>query len=94
LPDTAAAPHTAATMDLETDHPADRVVDARGLPCPHPVLQARDAMRELAAGSRILVLATDPLAGLDLRAWCLRAGHRLVEAEESGRERRYLIERA
>ena len=72
----------------------DRIVDARGLPCPHPVLRARAALRELAPGARVLVLATDPLAGLDLRAYCLRAGHTLVSTDEKGAELRFLIERA
>ena len=74
--------------------PVVHIVDARGLPCPHPVLQARAALGELAPGARVLVLATDPLAGLDLRAYCLRAGHLFVSADETDAELRFLIERA
>ena len=80
-------------MASPTADPAARVVDARGLPCPHPVLQARAALRELAPGARVLVLATDPLSGLDLRAYCARAGHVLVNADEQGPELRFLIQR-
>ena len=80
-------------MPDSTSDPVDRIVDARGLPCPHPVLRARAALRELAPGARVLVLATDPLAGLDLRAYCFRAGHLLLSADEAGAELRFLIER-
>ncbi|HRG16546.1 MAG TPA: sulfurtransferase TusA family protein [Pseudomonadota bacterium] len=57
------------------------IVDARGLHCPQPVLQARATLRGLTPGVRILLLATDPLASVDVRAFCLRAGHRFIAEE-------------
>lgn len=81
-------------MDHDPATPVTRTIDARGLPCPHPVLRAREALRALESGARVLVLATDPLASLDLRAFCLRAGHRVVHQDEVGDELRFLIERA
>jgi len=71
----------------------EHTVDARGLACPHPVLQARARLRELAAGKRIVLLATDPLASVDVQAFCLRAGHRLVSEEERDGHLRFTIER-
>ena len=64
----------------------EAVLDATGLRCPLPVLRARKALRSLPAGARLRVLATDPGAVQDFRAFCEATGHRLLEsrAEEDG----------
>ncbi|MBK6727617.1 MAG: sulfurtransferase TusA family protein [Xanthomonadales bacterium] len=69
------------------------IVDARGLACPHPVLQARAQLRVLAPGTRIVLLATDPLASVDVRAFCLRAGHGFIDEERCGDHLRFTLER-
>lgn len=69
------------------------LVDARGLACPHPVLQARACLRALAPGTRIVLLATDPLASVDVRAFCLRAGHGFIGEERCGDHLRFTLER-
>ena len=58
------------------------VVDARGLLCPQPVIDAARAARGLAAGTLLEVWATDPAAALDLPAWCRLRGHVLVEVTD------------
>lgn len=68
------------------------IVDARGLACPHPVLQARARLRGLPAGARIMLLATDPLASVDVHAFCLRAGHKLLLEERIEDHVRFTIE--
>jgi tRNA 2-thiouridine synthesizing protein A len=70
------------------------VVDARGQPCPHPVLAARAALAGRPAGSRIVLLATDPLSPVDVAAWCARGGRRLVAESREGDTFRFVIERA
>ena len=45
-------------------------IDTRGLSCPLPVLKVRKVMRSIEPGTAVQVLATDPLAGQDLRAYC------------------------
>ena len=69
------------------------VVDARGLLCPHPLLLARAALRELAPGAIVQVLATDPLAAIDLHAYCLRVGHEWMGEVRDHELRRFLIRR-
>ncbi len=69
------------------------LIDARGLACPHPVLKARAQLRSLAPGARIVLLATDPLASVDVRAFCLRAGHGFVDEERCGDHLRFTLER-
>jgi len=69
-------------------------LDARGLRCPLPVLQARKRMLALADGQRLLVEATDPMAAIDFPHFCNEAGYRLVAAETDGPVLRFLIEKA
>ena len=51
-------------------------LDAQGLKCPLPVLRARKALRDVAPGGLLTVLATDPAAPRDFRAFCEQTGHR------------------
>jgi tRNA 2-thiouridine synthesizing protein A len=51
-----------------------RILDAKGLFCPEPVLQAERAMREVAPGETLIVLATDPAAVMDFPYFCHCAG--------------------
>jgi tRNA 2-thiouridine synthesizing protein A len=70
----------------EGDPAGDRpraTVDAIGLNCPMPVLLARKALARLPAGARLTVIATDPLAALDIPNLAREDGHRLLA---SGRE--------
>jgi tRNA 2-thiouridine synthesizing protein A len=71
----------------------DAVLDASGLQCPLPVLRARKALISLSAGQRLLVIATDPMAAIDLPLFCAEAGHRLVASGPDGGTHRFLIER-
>ncbi len=67
-------------------------LDASGLKCPLPVLKARKAMKGLAAGGVLRVLATDPSALQDFPAFCETTGHELLEAGEEGEGRyRFVI---
>jgi tRNA 2-thiouridine synthesizing protein A len=60
------------------------ILDARGLKCPLPVLRARKAMKDVAAGDLLKILATDPGAPKDFVHFCETTGHELVESSESG----------
>lgn len=70
-----------------------RTVDARGLRCPLPLVKAKLAMEELAAGDELLVLATDPEAAIDLAAWAADAGHSLSERRGEGNWSEYVLGR-
>ena len=64
---------------------ADTVLDAKGMACPLPVLRANRALRALAPGERLRVLATDRAAVADFKAFCNETGHALVaQGEEAG----------
>ena len=51
------------------------IVDARGLKCPLPVLKAEKALAKLKAGETLVVIATDPIAKVDIPLLCRQAGH-------------------
>ena len=72
---------------------ATDVYDLRGLNCPLPVLKTRRRLAALSAGTRLWVETTDPLAVIDIPAFCHDDGHRLVTSESVAGGHRFLIER-
>ena len=46
------------------------LVDGRGLACPMPLLKTKVALREVAAGESLYVVATDPNSQADITAFC------------------------
>ena len=72
---------------------ATREIDARGLACPQPVLQLREAIGAMRDGETVALLATDPLAPVDVEAWCLRTGHALVAQSEQDGVYRFVVRR-
>ena len=68
-------------------------VDARGLSCPMPIVKTAQAVRPLAAGALVEVLATDPGSQRDFVAWCRATGNELVEQTTEGTVHRFVIRR-
>ncbi len=50
-------------------------IDARGLKCPLPVLKMEKRLETMATGSTLVVLATDPMARIDIPLYCRQHGH-------------------
>lgn len=69
------------------------VYDLRGLKCPLPVLKARKRLSVMDPGGRLWLETTDPLAVIDIPAFCTENGHRLVESETIAGGHRFLVER-
>jgi tRNA 2-thiouridine synthesizing protein A len=67
------------------------IIDVRGLQCPLPVLKTAKRMGPLPAGAAVVVLATDPMAAVDVPHFCQEAGHRLVASTKDGEEMRFEI---
>jgi tRNA 2-thiouridine synthesizing protein A len=57
------------------------LLDASGLMCPEPVLRTAKAMRAIAPGGTLTVLATDPVAAIDIPYYCHHAGLDVVSLE-------------
>ena len=64
----------------------DQLLDTSGLNCPFPVLKARKRLSAMAEGQVLRLITTDPLAALDVPAFCAESGHALV-ARENGEGR-------
>jgi tRNA 2-thiouridine synthesizing protein A len=54
-------------------------VDARNLSCPMPIVKTAVAIKGLASGELLEVLATDPGSTKDFAAWSQTTGNVLVE---------------
>ena len=53
---------------------AERVVDARGLRCPWPVIRLARAARELGGPGSIRIISDDPIAPAEIAALCDERG--------------------
>ena len=63
----------------------DRLLDARGLQCPMPVVLANKEIKQLQPGQLLKILATDKGALTDFPAWAEDTGHEIIASgEESG----------
>lgn len=52
-----------------------QTIDARGLKCPLPVLKMEKRLGSLPVGASLIVLATDPMARVDIPLFCKQNGH-------------------
>jgi tRNA 2-thiouridine synthesizing protein A len=68
-------------------------VDARGLSCPMPIVKTAQAVKTVASGALIEVLATDPGSTKDFAAWCRSTGNELVEQAVDGAVFRFVVRR-
>ena len=55
------------------------LLDVQGLNCPMPLLKAKKALNEMAAGQRLKVIATDPGSERDFQTFSAQSGHALLE---------------
>ena len=69
-------------------------LDVQGLSCPLPVLKANKALRSMAPGATLTVLATDPAAAKDFAAFSPETGHELLTSTgEEGGVLRFVLRR-
>ncbi|WP_432363228.1 sulfurtransferase TusA family protein [Sporosarcina sp. UB5] len=59
-----------------------KVLDAKGLACPMPVVRARKMMKEMGTGEILEILATDKGSVADMTAWAKSSGHEMVDQKE------------
>jgi len=72
----------------------DKVLDARGLNCPLPILRTKKALGELNSGQVLKVVATDPGAVKDFEAFSKQTKNPLLEQAEAGGEFVFYIQKA
>jgi tRNA 2-thiouridine synthesizing protein A len=67
------------------------IVDARGQACPGPLVTLAKALKEVATGDLLELVATDPGSRTDVPAWAELSGNEVLESSEAGGEFRYVI---
>lgn len=72
---------------------ADQVLDVKGLNCPLPILRAKKALKDMATGQTLEVLATDPGAVKDFEAFCRTTGNELMESKNDNKVFTFVIKR-
>jgi tRNA 2-thiouridine synthesizing protein A len=68
-------------------------LDARGLNCPLPILKTKKALKDVAVGDTLKVIATDPGSVNDFESFCRTTGNELLECNESAGSYTFLIRR-
>jgi len=61
-------------------------VDARRLLCPMPVIRVQNASVDLALGTQVEAICTDPGALSDIPAWARINGHKVLETHTENDE--------
>ncbi|WP_108445112.1 sulfurtransferase TusA family protein [Halomonas denitrificans] len=69
----------------------DDLLDARGLPCPLPLLKAKQALSRLAPGQLLEVQATDAGSWRDFETFVAQSPHEMHAREERGEVYHYWI---
>ena len=67
------------------------VVDARGMPCPGPLISLITALKHLEVGDEVEVLSSDRGSNRDIPAWLNKAGHELVATEPQADHCRFVV---
>jgi tRNA 2-thiouridine synthesizing protein A len=77
---------------VDTSHDTQPVLlDASGLNCPMPLLKAKRALNELAAGRLLRVISTDPGSVRDFEVFSKQSGNTLLESKQSDGRFEYLL---
>lgn len=56
-----------------------------------PIVKIREAIKGLAVGEVIEMLADDPASEADMKSWARRTGHELLEISKNGAAYRFLV---
>jgi len=73
--------------------PTETLLDLRGLACPMPVLKANRALRDMAPGAKLRILATDRASVADFQSYCRETGHALIAFTETAGMLSFVIRR-
>jgi TusA-related sulfurtransferase len=71
-----------------------RSIDARGMPCPGPLMSLIGAIREGQVDDVIEVLSSDEGSKTDIPAWLNKAGHELVDTVADDGFTRFIVRKA
>ena len=69
---------------MTANPPNQTVLDLRGIRCPHVVLCAKKALRDVAIGTALVLECTDPLTVIDVPHFVNQTGHKLSRQHRNG----------
>lgn len=72
---------------------ADKILDCSGMLCPLPVIKTSRAIKELAVGQVLKLIATDPGAPPDMKAWSNQTGNQLLDTHQEDEKFIFYIRR-
>lgn len=79
---TASAPVQAPVASVEVDlNNVAKVIDARGLQCPGPILKLKKGIEELQDGQVVQITAGEVSFTRDAESWCKSTGNTFIKAE-------------
>ena len=64
------------------DNPSKQYLDCVGLKCPMPIVELFRKFEKLKKGELLEIEADDPAFASDVRAWCNKMGHEIVNKKE------------
>ncbi len=70
---------------------ADKLLDAKGLNCPLPILKTKKALKDVPDGGTLEILSTDPGSVADFAAFCRVTGNELLEQDENDGVYRFVL---
>lgn len=73
---------------------ADKVLDAKGLSCPMPIVRTKKAINELEPGQVLEIQATDKGSTADIKAWAESTGHQYLGTIEDGDVLKHYLRKA
>lgn len=72
--------------DPRISYKVDKVLDARSLMCPGPILMLSSSISSMPKGSVVMVIARDPAFEEDLKSWSAYTGNEILDLRIEGGE--------
>jgi TusA-related sulfurtransferase len=72
---------------------ASKIVDARGVACPGPLLEAKKSIGAVPVGGVVEIQSNDPGSRNDISAWSKKVGHEYLGAVEADGFERLFVRR-
>ena len=79
---------------MSDTYQAKETLDCRGDYCPMPIVKMKKALKGMAAGEIVKVLATDKGSRRDFESFCRKTGNNLLESSEDDGVFTYVVEKA
>lgn len=61
-----------------------KTIDVHGRACPIPIVELMRAVKTIQSGQEIQIIADDRAFPADVKAWCAKTGHILLELANKG----------